>query len=282
MDHYCTCFDRQYLDRGLALYTSLDRHCLPFHLWILALCDDTLEYLRQENLPNVTLISMAEFETPELLEVKPGRTWPEYIWTCTGSLMLHILARNPGLKHLSYLDSDLFFFDHPRPVFTEIGEASIGIIPHNSSPSYRWMAEGNGIYNVGLVYTKANPQGIACIREWAGQTINWCYYRHEDGKFCDQKYLDVWPKRWGAHPVQHKGANLAPWNQGEGQYTYSIRNGQIYVDEDPLIFYHFHGKLSFLPQKVGYEIDEFVARYIYGPYKEALEHAQGEISSCSL
>jgi len=277
MDYYCTYFDKKYLDRGLALYASMDRYCLPFHLWILALCDDTLRYLQKARLPNVTVISMAEFETPELLAVRPGRTWPEYIWTCTGALMAHVMARNPVIDSLSYLDADLFFFDHPRAIFAEIGDAPVGITPHRSSPSHQWMAPGNGTYNVGLVYARANLQGAGCIKEWAAQTLDWCFYRHEDGKFCDQKYLDVWPEQWGAHSIQHKGANLAPWNQGEGQYIYSIRDGQIHVDSDPLIFYHFHAGLSFLHPKVGYEIDPFVATNIYGPYKEALERAQGEI-----
>lgn len=277
MQYYCTYFDKKYLDRGLALYASLDRHCLPFHLWVLALCNDTLKYLQQANLPNVTVISMAGFETPDLLATKSGRTWPEYIWTCTGSLMVYVLARNPGIDHLSYLDADLFFYDHPRPIFAEIGTAPVGITPHRSSPSHQWMAPRNGLYNVGLVYAKANREGVGCIQEWAADTIDWCFYKYADGKFCDQKYLDAWPERWGAHSIQHKGANLAPWNQGEKQYTYSIRNGQVYVDDDPLIFYHFHAGLSFLHPKVGYEIDPFVAEHIYGPYQKALARESKKI-----
>ena len=39
--------------------------------------------------------------------------------------------------------------------------------------------------------------------------------------------------------IQHKGANLASFNIEN--YLISLQNGCIYVDEQPLIFYHFHG-----------------------------------------
>jgi hypothetical protein len=39
--------------------------------------------------------------------------------------------------------------------------------------------------------------------------------------------------------LQHKGANLVPWNVA----NYKIRKnkGYVWVDEKPLIFFHFHG-----------------------------------------
>lgn len=276
MLNYCTYFDKNYLGQGLALYKSLDTHCLPFHLWILALCDDALRCLKRLNLVNVTIISMKEFETPELLRVRPTRTWQEYIWTCTGSLILHVLSHYSNVDHINYIDSDCFFFGNSLPVFIEIGDASIGITPHRSSPPWRPWASKNGIYNVGLVYAKKSREGVACIKHYAKQCIEWCYYRYEDGKFCDQKYLDDWPKHWGAHSIRHKGANLAPWNQAD-QYKYSLRGGTIYVDEDPLIWYHFHQGVK--PGKP-YILDPFVDKYIYGFYRHILAKAQQEIKLC--
>jgi hypothetical protein len=39
--------------------------------------------------------------------------------------------------------------------------------------------------------------------------------------------------------AQHKGIGLAPWNLAS--YRYSYDNDRIYVDSDPLVFYHFQG-----------------------------------------
>src|SRR5439155_1472389 len=54
-----------------------------------------------------------------------------------------------------------------------------------------------------------------------------------------QKYLDDWPSRFQRVAVlQHKGANLAPWNLAN--YTIRANGDRVLVDEDPLIFFHFH------------------------------------------
>ena len=29
---------------------------------------------------------------------------------------------------------------------------------------------------------RRDPQGLACLKLWRDQCIEWCYYRHEDGK----------------------------------------------------------------------------------------------------
>jgi len=39
--------------------------------------------------------------------------------------------------------------------------------------------------------------------------------------------------------VLHKGANLAPWNIAG--YNISSKQNSVWVDDDPLIFFHFHG-----------------------------------------
>lgn len=259
--NYCTYFDTAYLAQGLALHSSMEKHCRPYHLWILALCNRSLKTLVKLNLPNTTIVPMSSFETKVLLAAKATRSRREYYWTCTGSLMLYVLGES--IDQLNYIDADCYFFSHPRAMFEEIGDAPLGITPHRFSPSKLHFLS-NGIYNVGLVHAKHTPRGLSCIQEWAAQCIDWCYYRNEGNKFADQKYLDTWPKKWGAHAIQHKGANLAPWNQA-GQYSYTLRGEQVYIDNDPLIWYHFHQGLD--PK---HHIHPFVREHIYEPYKKAL------------
>lgn len=240
----------------------MERHCQPYHLWILALCRKTLDVLGRLSLPNTTVVPMRTFETKELVNLKRTRTKVEYFWTCTPSWMLHVLDHY-NIAQLNYLDADCYFFSHPGAMFEEIGDAPLGITPHRFSPSKLHFLS-NGIYNVGLVHVKRTPKGLSCMREWARQCIDWCYRRVEGGKFADQRYLDAWPKKWGAYPIRHKGVNLAPWNQAE-QYSYTLRGGQVYIDNDPLIWYHFHQGLD--PKHF---IHPFVREHIYEPYKKAL------------
>jgi len=270
MRNYCTYFDANYLSRGLAIIESMQAHCQPYHLWILAMCTKAESVLKQMALPNVSIVPMSEFETPELLVAKGNRSAVEYIWTCTGSWIKYVLDTYPELDHVNYIDADMLFFADPAPIFEEIGAAPIGITPHRFSPSLSACIEV-GEFNVGLIYIKNCDIGRACVNRYASQCIEWCYWRPEDGKYADQKYLNEWPDMWGAHAIQHKGANLAPWNQV--QYDYSLRDGQIYVDDDPLLWYHYHKGLE-----SGYVTHPFVTEHVYTAYRQALERAERRLA----
>lgn len=107
--HFCTLFDKNYLYKGLALYSSLERYCPNFSLWILCMDKTTYKILKKLQLKQVTLISLKEFEDKKLLSVKNSRTLGEYCWTCTSSLILYLFKRYKKLDIIAYLDADLFF-----------------------------------------------------------------------------------------------------------------------------------------------------------------------------
>lgn len=66
MFYFCTLFDTNYLTRGIAMYESLKRYTLEFHLFILAFDDKCERILKQLRLENVTIISLKDFEDEEL------------------------------------------------------------------------------------------------------------------------------------------------------------------------------------------------------------------------
>ncbi len=146
---------------------------------------------------------------------------------------------NPEIDFITYLDADLFFFADPKPIFEEIGDRSIAIIGHRYPPQLHHLLEF-GIYNVGWLSFRRDENGLACLQRWRQQCLEWCYDRAEEGRYADQKYLDDWPESFQSVVVlRHKGANLAPWNLA----NYRIHRAQdrVWVDDDPLIFYHFQG-----------------------------------------
>ena len=83
---YCTLFDSNYLDKGLVLYDSMCEQLGDFRLYVFAFDDRCYDLLKKENLRNMIVVSLQEFETEELLKVKKERTAAEYCWTCSPSV----------------------------------------------------------------------------------------------------------------------------------------------------------------------------------------------------
>ncbi len=129
---------------------------------------------------------------------------------------------------------------------------------------------------MGWVSFRRDAEALVCLRWWRERCLEWCYDRCEDGRFADQKYLDDWPSRFqGVAVLQHKGANLAPWNLAN--YTIREAGNRVWVDEQPLIFFHFHR----LKQIEGWVYDPCISWYkakastvvrrrIYAPYIRTL------------
>lgn len=241
MKHYCTYFDSNYLAIGLSLYQSLCDHEKDFKLWILCLDDPCLQILTEKNLAHIRLVSLDQLEQsePALLKAKANRSIVEYYFTCTASFMGYLFNNCESIGFLTYLDSDLFFFENTDSIYEEIGTASIAIIAHRYSSHLSAMNK-YGKFNVGWVSFRRDEQGQQCLLEWKSQCLDWCYDKVEKTRFADQKYLDSWPQKFSQLVIiDHKGANVAPWNLSN--YPPQLKQGKLYCDDQPLVFFHFHG-----------------------------------------
>lgn len=237
--HFCTLFDSNYLLKGVAMLRTLKQNCPGAHVHVLCMDGQTREILTQMDLPHVTCLSLSEVEHEALLEVKPGRSVAEYCWTLSPCLPWYVLQHNSDIDFITYLDADLYFYSPLQPLFDEIGNASIVVIEHRFPPAQKNL-EVNGRFCVEWVGFRRDEQGLACLARWREQCIEWCFHRLEDDRMGDQKYLDKWPGLYsGLHILQHLGAGVAPWNYS--QYSFAQDNqGDITLDDMPLIFYHFH------------------------------------------
>jgi hypothetical protein len=242
--NFCTLFDRNYLARGLSLHASLAAHTRHFHLYIFAFDQDCYDTLQALQLAHVTVISLAEFEDEALLRVKPTRTVAEYCWTSTPSTILYCIEHFQ-LEHCTYIDADMVFYHDPRVLIDAMETDDVLISKHDYTPLYDQSAY-SGIYCVQFMCFKHTQNGLAVLRWWRAQCLDWCYARHEDGKFGDQKYLDDWTTRFeGVSVMQHPGGGVAPWNMQ--QYELEARESKWWVRKDkqavwyPLVFFHFHG-----------------------------------------
>jgi hypothetical protein len=217
---------------------TLQRFCPNSHVYVLCMDDATKPILQSLNLSNVFYLTLDQVEDKDLLGVKQGRNRAEYCWTLSPCLPWYILENNPHINFITYLDADLYFYSDVKPIFDEIGDASIAIIEHRFVPELKHL-ENRGKYCVEWVSFRRDEEGLACLKRWREQCIEWCFYRLEETRMGDQKYLDEWPVAYkNLHVIQHAGAGVGPWNYAG--YAFKEANDRIDVDGFPLIFYHFH------------------------------------------
>jgi hypothetical protein len=283
MYNFCTLFDTHYLTRGVALYYSLEKHCDDFHLYIFAFNDKCYEILNKLNLAKATIIPLKDFEDEELLKVKPTRSIAEYCWTSTSSTILYVLKKY-NVESCTYLDADMFFYSSPAPIFEEMGEKSILLTEHRYSLQYNKAIKA-GKYCVQFVTIRNNKQGLEALAWWRDRCLEWCYARHEDGKFGDQLYLDDWTTRFeGVHVMQYLGGGLAAWNIQ--QYDFTKTDGKVIGTEKTTgqkfnaVFYHFH-YMRFIQNgevELGRRfLSEDVKNIFYKPYISYLDELKTEI-----
>jgi hypothetical protein len=118
--------------------------------------------------------------------------------------------------------------------------------------------------------TFARKGAEALLRQWQGQCLDWCFNRSEDGKFGDQKYLDLWPEDFPnvVHVLERQDRTLAPWNALRFPYGNAV-------------FWHFHllkiksdlkaGKFSIESEAGQYIIPKVARDQVYANYINELE-----------
>lgn len=235
MMNFCTLFDSNYMNRGLALYESLCRACDDFSLFVVAFDDVAYEKLVSYNLPSLVVERLSDFETPELLAVKSTRTRAEYCWTCGPSVIYHFIE-NYHLDSCTYLDSDLMFYRTPQLLFNEIGDNSVAITDH-----YAPYHIPQGRYCVQFMYFKNDEWGMKALKWWRDSCIDWCYAHFDGERYGDQKYLEQFPTKFQkVHVIKTRGAGIASWNIE--QYLFNSNDWSFVFDgiNTEIIFVHYH------------------------------------------
>ena len=300
MLNYCTLFDVQYLNRGLVTYESLMTASEgKAHLYVFAFDDKCHEILMQMSLPNLTVIQLHEFEDEALLAIKPTRTRGEYCWTSTSSTILYCIEKFQ-LPQCIYIDADMFFYADPQILIDEMpADKHVLITEHRYTPQYD-KVKLSGKYCVQFMYFDNSEASLEVLKWWRARCLEWCFNRHEDGKFGDQKYLDDWTERFPCvHELRHLGGGLAPWNIQRYDYQVvkdkfllilknnkNLNENYTYTEGEEVepIFFHFHGvKLYenggavYAPKM--YILNKNTRQILYEPYLQKLQVAQQKLRS---
>ncbi len=300
MINLCTCFDKNYLDKGLALYSSLRRHSNDFTLFVCCFDEITQKILNEIAEEDLITVSVEEVEkyTPGLKECKDNRSKAEYCWTCTAPI-INYMIHNFDLKECTYIDADLYYYADPAILNNEIYYANgdIAIMEHRFRKRKKTLLNKKdpGIYCVEYNYFNISENAQVALKWWQDECIKWCYFKYEPAtenrpydRYGDQKYLEEFPKRFdNVYVVSHLGGGVAPWNlnqyklvnnNGSNVALKHTQSGQIV----PLVFYHFQN-LKYISKTVvninSQTKDKHLKQAIYYPYLKEIETIRKKLNN---
>jgi len=274
---FCIVLSKYRLYQGVALLRSLADTLLSPRVFILCMDDETYATLKLLDFKNVTLIKSINLENTLLLMKKAERKLNEYCWTLKPVLIEYIMT-NSDLGRVTYIDADIYFFFDCTRIFNDALKYSVLLSKHDFPQKLSNIANRCGRYNSGFISFKRDKDGLRCLDWWKGKCLQWCGDKAEKGKFGDQKYLDNMPflsKR--VCEIKTPGVNIAPWNHEK--YTFSLNDGEIYINSNRLIFYHYCGfrivdKTKFA---LTLDLDKKLIPLIYTPYTSAVQKAINDI-----
>ena len=279
---YVTYFDQRYLGRALVMLRSLRRHDPKSDIYALCLDQTAYEFIDGQNDPKIICVSsqaMLDFD-PSLAGCADRTRWAFYA-THKPVLPLYVLSKRPNLAAVAYIDSDVFFYSSPEPLFAEIGHASIAVSPHRPAKNVEYVLTA-GRFNAGFIYWRNDAVGLRCLADYREDCMRWCGEDVQpDGRFMNQGYLTNWPDRYpSVHVISHPGTNLASWNVANHRLA---KADHLIVDGRPLIFFHFSNVLldpSGIWRTIIHEFGdnlELILKSIYAPYLDEVERTESGI-----
>jgi hypothetical protein len=282
---YCTYFDSAYVPRGRVLIETLRRQGDDNPVHVLALDDAAFVEVSSWSDLGVCVLTLSELEEkfPQLIAARADRSRMEYVFTLTPWLTSWTMGEVAEGSWVTYLDADMAFFSSTSPIYEGLADASVGIVEHRFTWEQAWRRK-YGRYNVAWVGFRNDDAGRGCLQWWADQCLDWCRDEVDNGRFADQGYLDRFPELFsGVKTIELPGADVAPWNLRR-HHVSSSPNGDVLIDGQPLIFFHFHG-LRIEGTRFHFKHVPYLAKTtrairdsVYRPYCEALLAATGPVS----
>jgi len=233
--HICVVSDYNFLVKGLALYDSLLKHDDNIVVHYLCIDDRSFDKLQQHSCDSLFSYHYEILDDETLLNIK--NTDREYYCYTLSSYFSRYMMQELG-SDITYIDSDIYFYDKLSIILDEIGDKDIGVFRHRQYPLT--FVNNNGFFNVGVVHFKKTKVGQTFLNWWSDAVL---HRKYPELATCgDQKYLDV---LINADPenvfIDGNIGHGAPWQWQLYDYSSYFEDGCIVWDgqKQKLIFSHF-------------------------------------------
>ena len=265
-----TLSDRHYLDKGIAMFESVERLMEEFVLYYL--CLDRYSYDKLSGIDDrlIPMFIDNEFRDNKDFDtlVKHNQSTPNGysdFHFALGSFFSHYIMEQKSPESLLYVDSDILFYYSPEIIFHH-ADKSIGLVLHR----HNRIGAGVGGFNVGVIYFKGDPIGKKALKWWRDvvmdKTNKW-FKTH--GGCGDQKYLELFSKLFGRSNVKILDDNIghgAPWNFL--LYRYLKKSVILWRGKKQLLVFNHFSHFNYNDK--GYRVmrtNEWPKRIAYPPVK---------------
>ena len=196
----------------------------------------------------------------------------------------HILERHSHVQRLIYLDSDMYVFGP----FASLTEAAITLSPHRTKNTAYLPEPKNysiislnryGVYNAGYFELQRKAEAFAFLDWWKKLLEHTGYEKPDEHLFSDQLWLNLVHSFFDdVYINKNPGYNVAIWNLIERQVE--ERNGVYYVNNKPLILFHFSKFNLEEPDKMVYYNEPYLSftnfpelKPVYQKYRDGVMEA---------
>ena len=264
----CTLSDYNFLAKGLTLYDSLIKYNNDVVVHYLCFDDESHDTLKQYKCDNLVVYHDSQLlNNPVLANLKEADR--EYYTYALASFFSNYLMKIRSID-ITYVDSDIFFYDDLNIIIDAIGKKDVGIFRHRQYPLE--IPNNNGWFNVGVVHFKNTKVGNDVLDWWFDAVL---HRKYPELATCgDQRYLDAFLELSEENLFMEGNiGHGAPWEWQLYDYSDYFKDGSIIWDgeKQKLLFSHFSNfdydleKDSFIP---ALRHSPFTPQFMYSDVKE--------------
>ncbi len=187
----------------------------------------------------------------------------------------------PAVENVVYFDPDIMIFQPLARLEESLKHNDIILTPHFTTPinDAALPAElhvmQTGIFNLGFIAVRRSSNGFRMLEWWQSRLKNQCIIDLSKGLFVDQLWANLIPAYFDNVLIEKYPAyNMAHWNLHERRLQKT--NDIFYVNEVPLVFFHFSHYSPLQPNSIAGHHTRFnfdtrpELAEIFSLYKDAL------------
>jgi hypothetical protein len=257
---YCTIVTKSHLSYARVLAKTLQEHN-PNSKFFVLLADQRDEYFDPENEP-FDLITLEELDNQEDIQRMCFYYTPSELCFCLRAWLHEYMFQNSPFEKWIYLDADMIVCHSLNRISDQLDHTSIMLSPHliNIDPPQSidvkairrlesYLLRNGGIYNGGFLALRRTEESEAFIRYFKDR-LRMYGFDNRPMQSGDQFWLTCVPLYFrDVSVLRDPGGNLAYWNLFERNIKQDS-SGEIRVNGEPLLFFHFAGFDMNTPHKL--------------------------------